>query len=143
MTPLTFCPRCKGAIFHLPHDPAHTCAPAWRCWDADDEEREDAHTVHAHDPEEAARKYAHDLDNQSDGDVVLVAVVAAGAPDHEAPSLYRTRAELVMHYHTRQLDLEDDLPEHETHRVCRGCRARRARGLPIDHPETQLEADHA
>ena len=78
---MSYCKKCKAYLFDSEIS-THRCLPAWRCWQPDEVDEDDARTVYAADAEDAAEKYAEIKDSDdrewsSDGDTVSINVRGA------------------------------------------------------------------
>ena len=104
---MTRCETCGEWIYGAWLKPSHVCPPAYRVWDVDEEEREDAQTVYAADPEEAARTWAEDYDPGSDYTIVSGSPATVIVEDASGTrSVWRVTGESEPVYTARQVGQE-------------------------------------
>lgn len=103
MTNFRRCGTCHALIWD--GDPEHKCPPVWEVWNVDGgDERQWASQIHAHDAEEAAKKWGEEYDN---GDYTIIGgseeTVFVARPGQE-PKRFVVSAEAQAHYYARELE---------------------------------------
>lgn len=75
----------------------HTCPPAWRCWNPDQQEREDARDVRALTAAEAAEQFVERFEEPEDA-LRGAIVVAVARNDDAEPRRFRVTTEARLSY---------------------------------------------
>lgn len=107
-------PFCKTCNSHYYSFKAHSCTPAWRCWDItgwEDPETERGALIYAHDSERAAERYVEGFDEVRDGDEFTIAV---RPEDGGSITHWKVSVEEILAYHAKPAEpaaSDDPAPE--------------------------------